>query len=252
LNAFHAQFAESVPCGELIFFNYGYAEPRNESYAWIDSRDLAYKYHLSLVRHTLETAELDGKSVLDIGAYRGGNCHYLLRYGNAARVTALDYCPAYLELSRSLLRDPRAQLVCGDAQRLPCASSAYDVALNIQSSHCYADFPSFLSEVHRILKPGGIFAYADVWFLSAFGHDYRQREADLANSGFAISRSLDVTEQVFQALRAPDGFCAALRAAIDPDNRAMIEHLIQMHDAARWELAIGRARYRIYTLKKLR
>lgn len=251
MNVFHAQFASQVTDPKLIFFNYGYAEPRGEDYAWIHPRDLPYKYHLALVRHSLEDIEIAGKSVLDIGSGRGGNCWYLLHYAHAARVTGLDFCPGYLSLSRSLLLDPSVHLVCGDAHRLPLASAGFDVALNIQSSHCYDDFPAFLREVYRILKPGGVMAFADVWFLSAFERDYQQREADLAASGFGISRSLDVTEQVFQALRANDGFAAALRSSIDADNTALVEHLIRMHELVRWELALGRARYRLYTLRKL-
>lgn len=251
MNAFHAQFARHVPDPNLIFFNYGYAESQGEDYAWIHPRDLPYKYHLALVRRCLQDIDIAGKSVLDIGSGRGGNCWYLLQYGRAARVTGLDFCAGYLSLSRALLRDPRVQLVCGDAHRLPLASAAFDVALNIQSSHCYDDFPAFLHEVHRILKPSGVFAFADVWFLSAFDRDYQQRESDLTTSGFAVCRSLDVTEQVFQALRANDGFTAALRSSIDADNAALVEHLIRMHQLARWELALGRARYRLYTLRKL-
>lgn len=251
MNAFHAQFADRVSDPNLIFFNYGYAEPHSGGYAWIDPQDLPYKYHLSLVRHALEDVEVTGKSILDIGSGRGGACYYLLRYARAARITGLDLCAGYLSVSRSLLRDPGVQLVCGDAQRLPLASTGFDVALNLQSSHCYEDFPAFLREVHRILKPGGLFAFGDVWFLSAFERDYQQREIDLRNSGFAISRALDVTEHVFQALRAGDGFSAALRASIDAGNGALIEYLIRMHEMARWELALGRARYRLYTLRKV-
>ena len=235
MNAFHAEFAGQVRDPRLIFFNYGYAEPDSRGYAWIHTDDLPYKYHLSLVRHALEDIELSGKSVLDIGSGRGGNCYYLARYSRAVRITALDFCAGYLTLSRSLLRG-QAQLVCGDAQRLPCSPAAFDVALNVQSAHCYDDFPAFLAEVHRILKPGGVFAFADVWFLNAFQRDYLQREIDLSNAGFAVQRSLDVT---------------ALRLSIDAGNAELVEYLIRMHEAARWELALGRARYRLYTLRKL-
>ena len=36
--------------------------------------------------------------------------------------------------------------------------------VNIEASHCYADFGQFLREVERVLRPGGHFLYADFRF----------------------------------------------------------------------------------------
>ena len=36
--------------------------------------------------------------------------------------------------------------------------------VNVEASHCYPDFPRFLSEVARVLRPGGHFLYADFRF----------------------------------------------------------------------------------------
>jgi SAM-dependent methyltransferase len=34
--------------------------------------------------------------------------------------------------------------------------------INIEASHCYPQFPRFLAEVARVLRPGGHFLYADL------------------------------------------------------------------------------------------
>jgi ubiquinone/menaquinone biosynthesis C-methylase UbiE len=52
--------------------------------------------------------------------------------------------------------------VHGDAQSLPFADESFDVVINIEASHGYPDFPRFLAEVARVLRPGGRFLYADV------------------------------------------------------------------------------------------
>jgi ubiquinone/menaquinone biosynthesis C-methylase UbiE len=52
----------------------------------------------------------------------------------------------------------------GDAGNLPFADAAFDVVINVEASHCYPDFPRFLTEVARVLKPGGHFLYADFRF----------------------------------------------------------------------------------------
>jgi fatty-acid O-methyltransferase len=44
---------------------------------------------------------------------------------------------------------PGLTFVCGDA------------VVNVESSHCYPRFDRFLAEVARVLRPGGMFLYAD-------------------------------------------------------------------------------------------
>jgi len=36
----------------------------------------------------------------------------------------------------------------------------------VEASHCYPDFPGFLDEVARVLKPGGKFGHADLRYRS--------------------------------------------------------------------------------------
>jgi len=38
------------------------------------------------------------------------------------------------------------------------------VVINVEASHCYPDFPRFLAEVARVLRPGGHLLYADFRF----------------------------------------------------------------------------------------
>ena len=50
------------------------------------------------------------------------------------------------------------------AELLPFAAETVDAVVNIEASHCYADFGQFLREVERVLRPGGHFLYADFRF----------------------------------------------------------------------------------------
>src|SRR5690606_39272967 len=52
----------------------------------------------------------------------------------------------------------------GDAESLPFVGGSVDAVVNVEASHCYPNFPRFLDEVARVLKPGGHFLYADVRF----------------------------------------------------------------------------------------
>jgi ubiquinone/menaquinone biosynthesis C-methylase UbiE len=42
-----------------------------------------------------------------------------------------------------------------DAHQLPFADNTFDAVVNIESAQHYSDVHRFLSEVHRVLKPGG-------------------------------------------------------------------------------------------------
>ena len=59
---------------------------------------------------------------------------------------------------------PGLEFIQGDAENLPFAEGSFDAVVNVEASHCYPDFPSFLEEVARVLKPGGHFLYADFRF----------------------------------------------------------------------------------------
>ena len=49
----------------------------------------------------------------------------------------------------------------GNAYSLPFDDNSFDVVINVESSHCYTQFGNFLSEVQRVLRPGGHFMYTD-------------------------------------------------------------------------------------------
>jgi ubiquinone/menaquinone biosynthesis C-methylase UbiE len=75
--------------------------------------------------------------------------------------TGLDLNPAGIAFCRKRHNLPGLEFVPGDAENLPFPDQSFDAVINIESSHCYPDFPRFLAEVARVLRPGGHFLYAD-------------------------------------------------------------------------------------------
>src|SRR5271167_2655395 len=162
MNGIYESVAENIPQPELLFLNYGFWEPGLDD-SWIASPDTRYRHHLNLVRHVLAGADLRGKAVLEIGCGRGGNCYYLSRYSEAARVVGVDLCTPNLALVRQNSELQRVEFIAGDAQQLPFADSCFDLVLNLESSHCYSQFGKFVAEVARLLKTRGLFCFADLW-----------------------------------------------------------------------------------------
>ncbi len=80
----------------------------------------------------------------------------------------------------------------GDAEHLPFERESFDVVLNVESSHCYPSMKQFLSEAHRVLRPGGHFAHADARSRSEV--DAWRRDLEAAH--FELLADDDITEGV--------------------------------------------------------
>ena len=75
----------------------------------------------------------------------------------------IDYSDKAVALSRTRYAEvPNLSFAQGDAENLPCEDSSFDAVVNVESSHCYGSMDRFLSEVRRVLKPGGYFLWADM------------------------------------------------------------------------------------------
>jgi len=225
---FYEKVAERLPSPELIFLNYGFeTETCEEASSWIEPSDRRHKCHLNLIHHVMSGVELAGSTLLEVGSGRGGNCYYLSRYTKAKAIYGLDLCEANVRFCHSIHRLPNVQFLRGDAQQLPFRSHTFDVVLNLESSHCYPDFERFLSEVHRVLKPEGIFCYADLWFLEFLDLDWERRKKALDAAPFLPISEEDITEPVCRALASPQGLTQTIRAMANDANDTFVAEIVE-------------------------
>ncbi len=248
---FYDEVAERLPSPKLIFLNYGYADAPTESCQWIAPVDACHRTHLCLVKHVMAGVDLAGKTVLEVGSGRGGNCHYLSRYTQAKKVYGIDLCEGHVRFCRAVHRLPNATFLRGDAERLPFRSETFDVVLNLESSHCYPHFERFLAEVHRVLRPRGIFCYADLWFLEFLGLDWEQRKRALDAAPFTLLSEEDISEPVLQALSSKAGLAETIYTMADEANRDFVEQLVERLKLVRLTLAIRQFSYRLWRMQKL-
>jgi malonyl-CoA O-methyltransferase len=73
---------------------------------------------------------------------------------------ALDIAEGMLNHARPL--GGAAHFIAGDAERLPLREATCDLIFSSLAVQWCADFASVLSEARRVLKPGGIFAFASL------------------------------------------------------------------------------------------
>lgn len=148
---------------EVLFLNYAF-EATPSQHLPLGPADEPNRACIQLYQHVATQVELAGQKVLEISCGHGGGASYLTRTLHPAQYTGLDLNRTGIAFCRQ--RHPLAKLdfLEGDAQHLMFADHTFDAVINVEASHCYPDFPRFLAEVSRVLRPGGHFLYADFRF----------------------------------------------------------------------------------------
>ena len=80
---------------------------------------------------------------------------------------------------------------------MPFPASSFDAVVNIESSHCYESMDTFLSEVCRVLRPGGRFFFADLRSMDGVNTLREQFNA----CDLTVEKKIDITTNVLTALR---------------------------------------------------
>lgn len=151
---------------------------------------------IQLYHHVASQATLVDKDVIEVSCGHGGGAAYLTRTFHPGSYKAIDLNPAGIRLCRRRQKEDGLVFLEGNAQELPLADGTIDVVINVEASHCYADFAGFLVEVARVLRPGGNFLYADF----RFRDDLAAWEHTLASAPLQLSQSRDITADVVRGL----------------------------------------------------
>jgi SAM-dependent methyltransferase len=195
------------------FMNYGYRSPAGETGRpppVLDAADEPDRSCIQLYDLVAGAAPLAGREVLEVGCGRGGGAAYVARYLRPRRMVGLDLSARAVALCRQRFDLPGLSFEVGDAERLPFGDASFDAVVNVESSHCYGRVAAFLGEVRRVLRPGGVFLYADF-----------RPEAELAgwlaalrDARFELREERDLTLGVVAALEADDDRKRALIARL--------------------------------------
>ena len=100
----------------------------------------------------------DIKRILDCGAGTGKLSRKLVGHFPQSHVTALDISGEML----SFIHDARIKTVTASAMAMPFADASFDLVTSAFLTRNVPDRKAYFSEVHRVLRPGGIFINLDI------------------------------------------------------------------------------------------
>ena len=183
---------------DWAFMNYGFDYDDKSKEPSLGDEDEEYRYCIQLYHHTVEKLAVQDKIVLEVGCGRGGGTSYIARYLNPKKITGIDYSEDAITLCNRIHNEHNLEFLEGDASDIPMEENSQDIVINVESSHCYPSIPQFLSEVKRVLKPGGLFAWTDVCPTQAID-DY---EEAFNRCGMKTIDRYQITDNVLRALDA--------------------------------------------------
>ncbi len=112
--------------------------------------------------HYLATkTEVKGKHLLEVGSGRGGGARYIAGALQPTSYIGLDIAKSAVDLANKIHPLPNLKFIQGSAESIPLPDNHVDVVLNVESCHAYGSVEKFLSEVKRVLKPGGYLLLVD-------------------------------------------------------------------------------------------
>jgi len=194
--------AKYIPANDWQFMNYGYMpKPGEEKALNLPEGPKVQKYPTQMYHYLALKTSIEGKQVLEVGSGRGGGARHLAAALKPAFYTGLDLAQSAVDLANQLNTLPNLKFIQGSAEAIPLPDNSIDVVINVESCHAYGSVDKFLSEVKRVLKPGGHLLLVD------FRHPQKNMDilkGQLKNTGMQWIEEEDITDNVVRAIEAED------------------------------------------------
>jgi ubiquinone/menaquinone biosynthesis C-methylase UbiE len=240
---------ERVDSASSEFTNYGYAlaagQPGPEGVA----HERRYDYlSRQLYRTVVGSAVIEGKDVLEVGCGRGGGAAYVTEQFGPRSVIGVDLSDKAIQLCNREYQLEGLTFRQGSAESLPFPDGAFDIVLNVESSHTYPSMPKFLAEVRRVLRPDGLFLITD----------FRRREDiavlrnQFAGAGLSVRRAENITPNVLMSLDlTSEAKTHAFRDVLPRRRRVFLENFAAVKGSEMYRsLAGGTLQYWCFELER--
>ena len=176
-----------------VFLNFGYVANENPRLSPIQlPRYCLNRNSVQLALEVIADVQLSGRTVVDVGCGRGGTIAAMKTYFSPGLVVGVDFSRSAIAFCRRTHRFERTRFVEGNAQELPLGNARFCVLTSIESACGYSDIERFFGEALRVLRPGGLFLYADVVPRKGL----TERRQLLTDIGFVVESERDITSNV--------------------------------------------------------
>lgn len=192
--------AKRISAEDWQFMNYGYVPNDNEPQVSLPDDPQIQKYPMQMYHYLAAKKEIRGKNVLEVGSGRGGGARYVAKAFQPASYTGMDIAQSAVDLCKKIHVLPNLRFIQGSAESIPLPDNSIDVVLNVESCHAYGSVDNFLSEVKRVLKPGGYLLLVD--FRDQKNMDLLRRQ--MKSSGLQLLEEEDIAPNVVKAMEAED------------------------------------------------
>lgn len=187
---------------KVTFMNFGFASPEpgansadnEETDPEVRRKALYWKVAGGICAPDWDWSQ---KEVLEVGSGRGGGANYLTAQLEPRSYQGVDLSAKAVRFCQEQHLRQGLTFSQGNAEALDYPDNSFDVVINLESSHCYPQMPTFLREAARVLRPRGYLLLAD----------FRRRDGitslqeHLRNSGLVEISHEDITANVLAALR---------------------------------------------------
>lgn len=147
-----------------------------------------------------------GKYVLEVGCGSGVGTDLIFKMFGAGKVASIDLDPLMVFKARKRLTDYSSEkltVTVGDVAKINFSDKSFDAVFDFAMIHHVEDWQKAISEIWRVLKPGGKFYFEEVtkqglnkWFLKLFtDHPKKDRfsssefVAELEKNGFIVGNN---------------------------------------------------------------
>ncbi|MBA4056504.1 MAG: class I SAM-dependent methyltransferase, partial [Marivirga sp.] len=137
------------------------------------------------------------------GSGRGGGARHIASTLKPASYTGMDIAQSAVDLANKIHKVDNLKFIQGSAEAIPLPDSSIDVVINVESCHAYGSVEKFLSEVKRVLKPGGHLLLVD--FRNEKNvENMNTLKSQLRGTGMELLGEENITTNVIRSIEAED------------------------------------------------
>jgi ubiquinone/menaquinone biosynthesis C-methylase UbiE len=190
-----ARYNRFVVNSNLAFMNDGYVDldqygfPTTSLDFELSEKFQPWRYQAQLYKKCLDVALIDRSAeqgtLLDLSCGKGGGLAFFKEYYKFQKLIGVDLSPVHIEVCQLNIKE--VEFVEASATSIPLADESVDIITTVEATAYYKPFDSYLSEVYRLLAPGGLLVQAgpDAMDINQY-----------ADQGFKLQSSKNITRNV--------------------------------------------------------